>query len=118
MKINIVLISFLIISSNVMAQDTSIQQGKEAYLSYGCALCHGVEGRGDGINAKNYDPPPTNFYNKNSYKHGRQKPDIIYSIRQGVRQQDNVMPPFLHLSKDELGWIADYILSMLKEGEK
>ncbi|MBL0358935.1 MAG: c-type cytochrome [Chitinophagaceae bacterium] len=44
----------------VIADDASIQSGKELYASY-CRSCHGVDGKGTGKRADKLNIPPSDF---------------------------------------------------------
>jgi mono/diheme cytochrome c family protein len=44
----------------VQATDTSLARGQEIY-SQACAICHGVQGRGDGPLARTMVPRPADF---------------------------------------------------------
>jgi len=92
---------------------SNIEKGKQLYISNKCADCHGNEGKGDGINAEAYDPNPTNFHNTKEYHHGHKGIDIIHSIKYGNKDNANsIMPPFDHLTRQELKEISSYLLSL------
>ena len=93
---------------------TAVDKGKELYLSYGCALCHGWNGRGDGINSQKFDPPPTNFHNLKSYLHGQDRDSIRRSIKYGIKEQSSIMPAFEDIPPEELDQIIDYLQSLQK----
>lgn len=46
--------------SPITADAESIAVGRDLYVKE-CAACHGDKGRGDGVAAKNLDPPPRDF---------------------------------------------------------
>src|SRR5580698_6662247 len=87
-------------------------KGKELYLSYGCALCHGWNGRGDGINAQKFDPPPTDFHNPKAYLHGLDRDSIRRSIQYGIKEDASIMPAFEDIPSDELDQIVIYLQSL------
>jgi len=89
-----------------------IDQGRTLYLTYGCAVCHGKEGTGDGIGGKNMHPPPTNLHQRKEYMHGSKREDIVFSIKAGVRDGDSIMPSFAHLTPDEIEAISHYVVSL------
>ena len=93
--------------------NTAIEKGKQSYLSYNCALCHGDKGKGDGENAEAYDPYPTNFHDPKGYHHGYKGEDIIHSIKYGIKDNPNsIMPSFNQLTDQELKEISAYLLSL------
>ena len=90
-----------------------IANGKQLYIANKCAACHGDEGKGDGGDAEAYDPYPTNLHDTKAYHHGYKKEDIIHTIKFGNKENPNsVMPPFDHLTDQELKEITAYILSL------
>ncbi len=84
-------------------------KGKELYLSYGCALCHGRDGQGDGINAQKFNPPPTNFHNPKAFLHGNDKDSIRRSIQYGIKEDNSIMPAFEDIPPEEIDQIIDYL---------
>lgn len=95
-----------------MAETHIEDQGRKVYLTYGCALCHGKNGDGRGINARNFDPEPTDFRDPKYYRHGSNKESIRRSIKYGIQEQASVMPAFEHLTKEELDELTAFIFSM------
>ena len=87
-------------------------KGKKLYLSYGCALCHGKNGGGDGINAQKFDPPPTNFHNPKAYLHGQDKDSMRRSIQYGIKEDNSIMPAFEDIPPEELDQIISYLESL------
>ena len=84
----ILLIFCLLWNCATAVADTAadLDKGKQLYHSYGCALCHGWDGKGDGINAQKFDPPPTDFHDPKAYLHGRDRDSIrkVYTIWQTI----------------------------------
>jgi len=60
-----------------------------------CAMCHGLEGLGDGVNAPNLSPPPRNFRNL-AFAKQRTVHHIFHVISQGGIQN--------HLSANMPAW--------------
>jgi hypothetical protein len=87
-------------------------KGKELYLSYGCALCNGRSGAGDGINAQKFDPPPTNFHNPKAYLHGLDRDSIRRSIQYGIKEDNSIMPAFEDIPPEEIDQIIAYLQSL------
>ena len=90
-------------------------KGKELYLSYGCALCHGRNGAGDGINSQKFAPPPTNFHNPKAYLHGLDRDSIRRSIQYGIKEDNSIMPAFEDIPPEELDQIINYLQSLQKK---
>jgi mono/diheme cytochrome c family protein len=100
---------------NAGADTVPVQdKGKTLYLSYGCALCHGWNGRGDGINSQKFDPPPTNFHNPKAYLHGQDRDSIRRSIQYGIKEDNSIMPAFDNIPPEEVDQIIDYLQSLQK----
>jgi len=87
-------------------------KGKGLYLSYGCALCHGPNGQGNGINSQKFKPPPTNFHDLKAYLHGQDRDSIRRSIQNGIKEDNSIMPAFQDISTEELDQIIDYLVSL------
>lgn len=64
-----------------------------------CAECHGDSGKGDGSQAKMYDPPPTNFTDA-AHMNTMTDGELFYKIAQGHRP----MPSFKKRYSDEQRW--------------
>ena len=97
------------------ADTASENKGKELYLSYGCALCHGWDGRGDGINSQKFDPPPTDFRDPKAYHHGQDKDSIRRAIQYGVKEENSIMPAFGDIPPQEIDQIIAYLQSLQKK---
>jgi mono/diheme cytochrome c family protein len=90
-------------------------KGKKLYLSYGCALCHGHNGDGNGINSQKFLPPPTNFHNPQAYLHGQDRDSIRRSIQYGIKEDNSIMPAFEDIPPEELNQIINYLQSLKKK---
>jgi mono/diheme cytochrome c family protein len=97
---------------------TMPDKGKELYLSYGCALCHGRDGDGKGINAQKFDPPPTDFHDLKAYLHGKDKDSIRRSIQYGIKEDSSIMPAFEDIPPDELEQIITFLQSLQKSSKQ
>ena len=99
-----------------LADSTAVaDKGKQLYLSYGCALCHGINGDGKGINAQKLDPPPTDFHDPKAYLHGTDRNSIRRSIQYGIKEDSSIMPAFEDIPPEELDQIIKYLESLQKE---
>src|ERR1017187_2689026 len=118
-KFIFLLFFFLVCGARVWADtSTSENKGKELYLSYGCALCHGWNGGGDGVNSQNFNPPPTNFHNPQAFLHGLDKDSIRRSIQYGIKEDNSIMPAFEDIPPEELDQIISYLQSLQKEDQE
>lgn len=96
----------------------NIIKGQELYLSYGCAVCHGKNGDGNGLSGKIYYPPPIDFHDPKAYRHGNTKDDIRNTIRFGVQEANSGMPAFDHITEQELDQLTDFLMSLQKKENK
>ncbi len=87
------------------------ERGRELYAERGCAVCHGVTGRGDGPSAKRLDAPPRDFADVRAYRQGSTRNAIAASIRDGAGPSGQ-MPPFRDISESEANDIAEWIVSL------
>jgi mono/diheme cytochrome c family protein len=94
--------------------DSAEDKGRELYHSYGCALCHGMDGQGNGINAQKFDPPPTNFHKPQAYLHGSDRDSIRRSIQYGIKEDNSIMPAFDDIPPEEMNAIISYLQSLQK----
>jgi mono/diheme cytochrome c family protein len=69
-------------------------RGKTLFLRY-CSPCHGQQGRGDGPNAKNLDPPPRNLTD-NAYMSKKTDEDLFDALNEGgyAVNRSVLMPPW------------------------
>lgn len=83
---------------------------EHTYEKY-CAVCHGIEGKGDGFNSYNLDPHPTDFTNIEymnvlSYEH------LVQAISEGGRgiNKSPLMPAWGNtLTSDDVHRLATYV---------
>ena len=86
------------------------RQGRYLYTIY-CAVCHGVEGKGDGFNAFNLDPRPKDF-SDSRYMNALGDSHILQTISGGGRSvnESPLMPSYeWTLKKEEIQYIASYL---------
>ena len=95
------------------AAAASIEQGRSLFMSYGCAACHGKEGRGDGIVAHTLDPRPRNFHEPSSYRLGASAAIIARTIGDGIKATS--MPAYPSIPAEEREQIAAYVVSLQKK---
>ena len=115
-KYLLVLVFLFYACDNAATEAAAVEnKGKELYLSYGCALCHGWTGRGDGINSQKFDPPPTNFQNPKAYLHGIDRDSIRRSIQYGIKEDNSIMPAFEDIPPEEMEQIINYLQSLQRK---
>jgi mono/diheme cytochrome c family protein len=91
------------------------RQGKHLFKHY-CAVCHGVSGKGNGVNADNLDPHPANLTSKEVA--GLSNQEIFEVIENGgaAVELSAYMPPWgKTLSKGQIQSIIAYIRTLSSE---
>ena len=89
--------------------DSSITHGA-ALFSANCAICHGADGRGDGLSAKSLPVPPADLTAPHFW--GHTEGDLYWFISHGMTAPDGTiaMPPFGGtLSSDKIWALIDYL---------
>lgn len=85
-----------------------LQRARQLFAE-NCAACHGAEGRGDGIQARGMEPPPTDFTDVERY--GQRTLYGLYStLSNGV--DDTAMRGFPELSEDDR-WSLAFLVGSL-----
>ncbi len=99
----------------------SLLAGKRIYDEY-CIACHGVNGKGDGIDANQMKTLPTDFtsgmYKFKSTPFGTLPTveDIVTTLKSGIRT--TAMIPQRQLDNEEMRQVAVYVLAFAPEEEK
>ena len=88
-----------------------VQDGKALYTRYGCTVCHGMDGHGDGPVAYTLKPPPRDFRDPGAYRVGRDVVTIAGTLRDGMADSPS-MVPFPHIKDEERFKIAMYVASL------
>ncbi len=100
-------------SSEKEATDQVVEfSGRQVYLTYGCAVCHGENADGRGVASARLDPKPIDFRNRKAYRYGSDKERIKMLIKSGSVNGGSPMPAFKHIPDQELDQLADYLLSL------
>lgn len=89
-----------------------LKQGRHLYKHY-CAVCHGVSGKGNGLNADNLDPHPADLTGKEVT--GLSNEEIYEVIENGgaAVELSAYMPPWgKTLSKDQIQSLIAYIRTL------
>lgn len=87
-----------------------VTSGRQLYATYGCAACHGAEGRGDGPAAT--VPKPRDFRIRSAYRHGTSVEAIATTIQYGA----GAMPAFPYIPDSERKEIAAWVHSLAEKG--
>ncbi len=112
------LISAQVESKKINLLDLSYSQrkGKLLYDKY-CAVCHGLEGKGDGFNAYNLDPKPKDF-NDADYLESITDAWLVEVITQGGRgvKRSVLMPAYENtLTREASEDIVKYLRFLAKK---
>ena len=90
-----------------------MKDGKALYSQYGCIVCHGINGQGDGPIALTLNPPPRDFRDLVGYRMGSDLVTIAKTLKEGIVDNPS-MPPFSHLTDEVRFKIAMYVASIQK----
>lgn len=99
----------------VPSRELAIDQGKSLYDRYGCAVCHGPQGHGDGPVARSLNPKPRDFRDPDAFRNGRSLGAISETILKGVMRKGVGMPGYPHIPEEERRAIAAYVASLGEE---
>ncbi len=94
-----------------------VREGKALYTQYGCTVCHGMDGRGDGPIAYTLKPPPRDFRELGAYRIGRDVVTIAGTLKEGIPDNRSMLP-FTHMKDEERFKIAMYVASLQPSSEK
>ena len=89
-----------------------VPDGRELYLAYGCAACHGVKGDGNGPSAGLAHVRPRDLRNPAGFSGPRSDEGIASTIAFGVAEGRTGMPAYPDVPVKERLAIARYILSL------
>ena len=112
----ILICDILLILLPSISSGEGVEKGQQLYRHY-CIVCHGEEGKGDGINAKEeMDPLPRDLTDgKEKYMVNRTNKEIFDAISKGGREIEKsaLMPPFGNtLSEAEIWAIVVYVRTL------
>ncbi len=80
----------------------TVYAGAALYQGH-CAVCHGVQGLGDGPAAKGLNPPPSNLRRMMSMP--RMKDDYLFwVVSEGGKRNGSAMPGFKSALTEKLHW--------------
>ena len=90
-----------------------IERGKALYKKYGCAVCHGRNGHGNGQIARTLNPRPRDFHDPKVYKYGRSVEAVSRTILKGALNERGMgMPGYPQISEEERRIISIFIVSL------
>jgi mono/diheme cytochrome c family protein len=115
----LVVTGFAVHGAVVSPGRSDIARGKALFDRH-CVVCHGVEGRGDGLAAFLLHPAPRNFaqgrFRLVSTRNGvPTQRDLIAAIRNGM--PGSAMPPWEWLAEEDLWSLALYVRQLSIEGQ-
>ena len=103
---------------DVLSSPEAIRDGEQVFLKQ-CAICHGARGHGDGPQAVNLKPPPSDLGNLQGV---RSEPGYwFFRIREGGKEEPlarpgSAMPSWGdHLSDQEIWDVVAYLKSLVGE---
>lgn len=111
------LVALVATGCRVEPTDGAIANGRVLYQAYGCAACHGTEGRGDGVASRALYPKPRDLFDPSAFAQGGSVPEIAATIAGGVRRPGSGMAAFPHIPRDERLEIAAYVYSLRRKGK-
>ena len=94
-----------------------VREGNSLYTRYGCTVCHGMDGRGDGPIAYTLKPPPRDFRELGAYRIGRDVVTIAGTLKDGIPDNRSMLP-FTHMKDEERFKIAMYVASLQPSSDK
>ncbi len=89
-----------------------VKTGRELYLAYGCAACHGENADGKGFSAPLSTIKPRDLRNVKHFAGAKTAEGIAATIAFGVADGRTGMPAYPDIPKRERMAIAEYILSL------
>lgn len=89
-----------------------VKSGRELYLAYGCAACHGENADGKGFSAPLSTIKPRDLRNVKQFAGAKTAEGIAATIAFGVADGRTGMPAYPDVPKRERLAIAEYILSL------
>jgi high-affinity iron transporter len=97
----------------VKVSEADVEQGQALFKRYGCAVCHGRKGHGNGQIARTLNPRPRDFHKIKEYKFGRSVEAITRTIAKGtINERGMGMPGYPQIPEAERKLIAAFVVSM------
>ncbi|HSN68228.1 MAG TPA: copper chaperone PCu(A)C [Thermoanaerobaculia bacterium] len=111
-RLSLLLVAVLIACSQNDFTAEERERGRELYMAYGCAACHGRSGDGSGPAAASGAIRPRDFASATSFRQGQSVDSIATSIATGVQGGVTGMPPYPSIPESERRLIAAWIASL------
>jgi len=89
------------------------EQARRVYLDR-CAICHGIEGDGQGPRHRSLHVRPPDF-RRAAWRRDATRGGVLIAIRDGRPGTD--MPAWKTLDESEIAGLADYVLSLQAQGD-
>jgi copper(I)-binding protein len=105
--------TFLIVLS--CGPGSEVRSGRELYLAYGCAACHGANADGRGPGSGLAHVKPRDLTNLAAYRGPSSVEGIASTIAFGVAEGRTGMPAYPDIPRHEREAIAEYIRSLAKK---
>lgn len=99
----------------VAYQALSVANGKSLYHESGCAICHGINGYGDGLAATELNPKPPDLTAPHADNHTAG--DLYWWLSYGVKPS-SAMPGYSQSLSEEERWDLINFMRALSSGEK
>jgi mono/diheme cytochrome c family protein len=97
-----------------VSSDQLIAAGKQLYQT-NCAMCHGAEGRGDGVAGASLNPKPRNLV-QGGWKKGGGRLGLMAVLNEGVAGTS--MQAYKHLPVNERWAMVHFIMSITQDKGK
>ncbi len=101
-------------SGGAASPSEAAARGEMLYSRSGCAVCHGPEGRGDGLGAAGLVTKPRDFSQPAAFRSARTVEALAEAIAKG--SADGSMPPYAYMGDRDRQDLAAYVLSLATPG--
>lgn len=105
----------LLVALAACGPGADMKDGRELYLAYGCAACHGANGDGMGPAAGLSHTRPRDLRKLEGYRGAKSVEGIASTIAFGVAEGRTGMPGYPDIPKNERLAISRYLHSLAEE---
>jgi copper(I)-binding protein len=105
----------IVIALAACGPGAEVRSGRELYLAYGCAACHGVNADGLGPGAGLSQVKPRDLTKLEAYRGSSSVEGIASTIALGVARGRTGMPAYPDIPRRERIAIAEYVHELAKE---
>src|SRR5689334_10647104 len=109
------LLAITMLALTACGPGAEVKSGRELYLAYGCAACHGVNADGMGPGAGLSHIKPRDLTNLAGYRGPSSADGIASTIAFGVAEGRTGMPGYPDIPHRERMAIAEYLLELAKQ---